>query len=277
MESKIAAALGLKHQPVAVLLADRAPDDALRFKPGKWGCVMFLFANAARGRTAAADATTYGCWGGGVGLGFGNAYTRFPGGVDCFSRFLSSGNSGSPAGREVATALEGGGAGREFVDNFLAGERYQQSPELVAEWLGELPLMDHGASQVVLTPLAAIDPEVETPTTVVLAANADQLSALVILANYSRPGRDNVTIPWAAGCQTIGILPWAEARSPAPRAVVGLTDISARKYVRGQLGADCLTFAMPWTLFLEMEAAVEGSFLERPTWRALRDAAPGRD
>lgn len=274
MESKIASALGLEHQPVAILLTDTAPVDALRFKPGKWGCVMFLFANAARGRTAAADATTYGCWGGGVGLGFGNAYSRFPGGEDCFARFLSSGNSRSAEGRQVAEAMAGR-AGREFVDNFLAGERYQQSPELVAEWLGELPLMDHGA-QVVFTPLAGVDPEVETPTTVVLVVDADQLSALVILANYSRPGRDNVTIPWAAGCQTIGILPWAEARAPAPRAVVGLTDLSARKYVRGQLGAHCLTFAMPWTLFLEMEAAVEGSFLERPTWRSLRGTGAER-
>ena len=87
---------------------------------------------------------------------------------------------------------------------------------------------------------------------------------------------DDVTIPWAAGCQTIGILPWAEARAPAPRAVVGLTDISARKYVRSQLGAHCLTFAMPWTLFLEMEAAVAGSFLERPTWRSLRGTGAER-
>ena len=58
--------------------------------------------------------------------------------------------------------------------------------------------------------------------------------------------------------------------------MVGLTDLSARKYVRGQLGAHCLTFAMPWTLFLEMEAAVAGSFLERPTWRSLRGTGAER-
>ena len=159
MESKIAAALGLKHQPVAILLADSAPGDALRFKPGKWGCVMFLLANAARGRTAAADAATYGCWGGGVGLGFGNAYTSFPGGVDCFARFLSSGNSRSAEGRQVAEAMAGR-AGREFIDNFLEGERYQASPETVTQWLGELPITEHGAAQVVFTPLAAVDPAV---------------------------------------------------------------------------------------------------------------------
>ena len=31
MESKIASALGLEHQPVAILLTDTAPVDALRF------------------------------------------------------------------------------------------------------------------------------------------------------------------------------------------------------------------------------------------------------
>ena len=92
MKSEIAGAINLKHHPVAVILSDEKPDQALQFKPGKWGCVMFMFANAARGKTAAFDAQTYGCWGGGVGLGFGNAYQAFPGGVDCFAHFLSSGN-----------------------------------------------------------------------------------------------------------------------------------------------------------------------------------------
>ena len=92
MDSKIAAALNLKYEPVAVLRAGEKPEKALQFKQGRWGCVMFMFANAARGKTAAFDAKTYGCWGGGVGLGFGNAYLDFPGGVDCFAHFLSSGN-----------------------------------------------------------------------------------------------------------------------------------------------------------------------------------------
>jgi len=84
--------LNLKYEPVAVLRAEEKPEKSLQFKQGKWGCVMFMFANAARGKTAAFDAKTYGCWGGGVGLGFGNAYLDFPGGVDCFAYFLSSGN-----------------------------------------------------------------------------------------------------------------------------------------------------------------------------------------
>ena len=76
-------------------------------------------------------------------------------------------------------------------------------------------------------------------------AKPDQLSALVILANYGREGTEHVTIPYAAGCQTIGIFAYKEARSENPRAVVGLTDISARANLRKQLGKDLFTFTVP--------------------------------
>ena len=268
MESKIATAVRLKHAPVAVMLADDKPADAVQFTPGKWGCVMFMFANAVKGRTAVFDKETYGCWGGGVGLGFGNAYLQFPGGVDCFAHFLSSGNKQWEKGREVGKAVAGA-AGKEFADNFLNGEGYMQGPDLVHQWLEEIPMTENRAPYVVFKPLAGVDTAVELPQTVVFLANADQLSALVILANYGREGMENVIIPWAAGCQTIGILPGREAAAERPRAVVGLTDISARKYVRKLLGAEYLTFAMPWQLFVEMENNVDGSFLQRHTWQSL--------
>ncbi len=271
MESKIAKALGLKYKPVAVLLSNEKPENALQFKKGKWGCVMFMFANAARGKTAAFDHETYGCWGGGVGLGFGNAYLHFPGGIQCFAHFLSSGNIQWEKGKEVGEALEST-AGREFAENFLKGEGYVKTPELVEQWLREIPMTEVKSSYVLFKPLSAIDPETEKPETVAFLANPDQLSALVILANYAREGMENVIIPWAAGCQTIGILPYREAKSGKPRAVVGLTDISARKYVRTLLGSEYLSFGMPWEMFLEMEGSVEGSFLERHTWQSLQES-----
>lgn len=271
MQSRIARALGLKFNPVAVVLADDKPEKALQFKKGKWGCVMFMFANAAKGRTAAFDRETYGCWGGGVGLGFGNTYLRFPGGIGCFARFLSSGNRGWKKGREVARGLEGA-AGKEFTGNFLQGEGYVKAPDLVEQWLDELPIMEIKSAYVLFKPLGEVDLEAEKTETVVFLADPDQLSALVILANYGREGMDNVIIPWAAGCQTIGLLPYREGKSAQPRAVVGLTDISARKYVRNLLGAEYLSFAVPREMFLEMESNVPGSFLERHTWLSLMEA-----
>ena len=101
--------------------------------------------------------------------------------------------------------------------------------------------------------------------------NPDQLSALTILANYGREGNENVIIPYAAGCQTIGIYPYREATSENPRAVVGLTDISARVYIRKQLGDNLMSFAAPLSLYEEMEQNVSGSFLERQSWKDLVD------
>ncbi|MFN2168622.1 MAG: DUF169 domain-containing protein, partial [Anaerolineae bacterium] len=100
----------------------------------------------------------------------------------------------------------------------------------------------------------------------------DQISALVVLANYGRGHNENVIIPFAAGCQTIGIYPLREAQSETPRAVVGLTDLSARVAVRRQLGDNLQTFSLPFAMFQEMEGHVAGSFLERHTWKALLKA-----
>ncbi len=270
MESVLAQAIKLQPQPVAILLTENPPEKAMRFAEGKWGCVMFLVANATRGKTAVISRENFGCWGGGVGLGFGNRYEDFPGGEECFLHFLSSGNKEWEKGRAVGEMLAEK-AGRDFAANFLEGERYVKNPELTRQWLDELPITDVSPKSVVLKPLAEVNPEEETPETVVFFVDADQLSALVILANYGREGRENVSIPWVAGCQSIGLLPFDEARSARPRAVVGLTDLSARKYVRKLLGAQYLSFAMPWQLFLDMEKDVPGSFLEGHVWQALME------
>jgi len=52
-----------------------------------------------------------------VGLGFGNAYRAFPGGEECFSRFLSSGNATWKTGQVRAEALKDS-MGKEFAENF---------------------------------------------------------------------------------------------------------------------------------------------------------------
>ena len=42
------------------------------------------------------------------------------------------------------------------------------------------------------------------------------------------------------------------------------------RVARTILGEHVLSFTAPWPLFLEMEGNVEGSFLDRMTWRSLR-------
>ncbi|MFH1152869.1 MAG: DUF169 domain-containing protein [Pseudomonadota bacterium] len=61
----MADAIALKHAPVAVMLTDVRPQGAKQFKPGRWGCVMFMLAAAVKGSVAVFDRQTYGCQGGG--------------------------------------------------------------------------------------------------------------------------------------------------------------------------------------------------------------------
>ena len=269
MESDIAQAVQLKYQPVALLWSEEKPAEAMQFSEGKWGCVMWLAVSAAKGKPAVANQKTFGCVGGGVGLGFGNQYLNFPGGEEGFCHFLSSGNVGRPGGSELAEQIRPFMT-KESHDNFLHGERYIKSPELVHKFLEVLPMTDIPEAYVVFKPLADIDPLKEKPQTIIFFATPDQLSALVVLANFGRGDNENVIIPYAAGCQTIGIYPYREAKSGKPRAVVGLTDLSARVYVRKQLGdPHLMTFAAPFVLFEEMERNVPGSFLTRQAWQNL--------
>jgi uncharacterized protein (DUF169 family) len=269
MESAIAKAIQLKYQPVALLWSDEKPVDAMQFSEGKWGCVMWLAVHAAKGKAAVADQKTFGCFGGGVGLGFGNQYKNFPGGEDGFCHFLSSGNAERKGGMEVAEKIKPFMT-KESYDNFLHGECYIKSPELVGKFIKALPIKDIPATYIVFRPLSDIDQIKEKPQTIILFVNPDQLSAMIVLANYGRGDNENVIIPYAAGCQTIGIYPYKEAQTQKPRAVIGLTDLSARVYVRKQLGdPNFMTFSVPFSLYEEMEQNVTGSFLERHTWQSL--------
>ncbi|MCJ8502529.1 DUF169 domain-containing protein [Desulfatitalea alkaliphila] len=270
MQSQIHSALELSFAPVAVVRTNDKPENARQFKERRWGCVMFMLAAAAaQGAQAVFDRSTYGCWGGGVGLGFGNQYKNFPGGEDGFCHFLSIGNAQSESGRQVGEQIKPH-FGEDFYDDFMQGERYQQSPQRVRQFIDELPIVDNPETYVVFKPLEQIAADAPSPEVVVFLGDMDQIAGLTILANYHRPTNDNVIFPYAAGCQSIGIHPFAEAQREQPRAVLGLNDISARLALKRILKKDVLSFAVPYRLFQEMEANVAGSFIERNTWRQLR-------
>ncbi len=273
MESAIASTLRLKNHPVAILWSDTAPPHALSFHKGKWGCVMAMFAQAAVFcKTVAFDRETFGCFGGGVGLGFGNQYEHWRGGIDCFYGFLSTGNDGREESAVIADEYRQAGR-KAAADRFLYGERFVKSPELAKIFVNALPIIDIPARYVLFKPLGLLDEQKEKPEVIVFTANPDQLSALIALANYARGTLDRVVVKPGAGCQSIGILAYAEGRSPSPRAVLGMTDIAARVYTAATLGHNVMTFAVPYKLYLELESNVEGSFLEGETWHTLMEGA----
>lgn len=238
MRSLLAERLKLKYEPVGVVLTNEKPEGAAEFQEGKWGCCAALLKTAAAGRPAVFSRKTFGCLGGGVGIGFGNMYPHFPGGIE---HFLSTGREG-----------------------FREGEAYKKTPELAQTFVDGLPMLDVPTEYVAYIRLSDM-PEGVTPEVVVFFANADQLSALVVMANYGRAGSENVTIPFAAGCQSTFLLPYAERLKENPRAVVGMTDISARPVI----DADLLSFSVPLKMFDEMEGNIEGSFFDKHAWERV--------
>jgi hypothetical protein len=275
MESQIAQAIRSRLPPVAILFADDKPAGAAHFVEGKWGCLMWLLASAFRGKAAAVDEKTFGCLGGGTGFGFGNQYQRWPGGIECFNYFLSTGNASRGREGEELSDRHRASFRRESFEHVVHGERYLKSPDVTRQFVDHLPVTRIPAQYVICKPLADVDPGKEEPESVTFLVDPDRLSALVVLANYEGPAGENVIIPWGAGCQSVGIYTFREARSARPRAVVGMTDISARRYMNRQFGRDLLTFSIPWRMFLAMESNVAGSFLEAGQWKELLDLEAG--
>jgi uncharacterized protein (DUF169 family) len=272
MKSKIVEAINLDNQPVALVWADAEPENAVRFKPQRWGCVVGLFAAAAtRGIIGVFDRQSNGCWGGAVGLGFGNRYEDFPGGAECFCKFLSTGNGESEQGIPVAEKLRASGFG-QMANDFMSGERYVLNHEAAQRFVANLPICDIPAKFVVIKPLDLVDPEKDIVKNVTFFVKPDAFSALTLLANYARPEMENVIIPWSAGCQIMGIWAYRELEREHPRGLVGMIDIAARKNVRASLGENILSFTAPWPLYEEMEINVEGSFLQRETWNSLLES-----
>lgn len=250
MNSQLVNTLKLKMQPVAIILTDDKPEDGLHFKEGSSrGCVAsLLVATSKKSRLAYFDRKTFGCPGGGIGLGFGDRYGKFP--IDCL---LSTGNE------EMAAQM-----GRES-SYMLEGERFYKNPELARKWVNSLPMTDVPTEFVVFKPWEQVT-EQEEPELIVFFVNADQLAALVVMADFNRGTNQSITAPFGAACQPI-LFGFAEAKKESPRGIIGFFDISKRSIVDREI----LTFTVPFKMFNEMEAGVDESFLKLHAWRKLQE------
>ena len=241
MKSKLAEALGLSAQPVALLRAEQPPEDAMQ-PPVDWhGCVIALLAAASKGKRVAFREETVGCRGGKGGL----ALAETP--------------------HEPLTTLLSGG------NDKIPGLRYKETEELVAAYIDSLP-QETMTPCLVFCPLDQLAPE-EVPSAVVFLVNPDQLSALATLANYDNARRDNVKLLFGAGCVQSVLYSLADEQAGKKTCTIGLTDPSARLCV----GADILSFSLPYSRFLELEAQTEKSFLAGEAWQKLKQRMKRKD
>jgi len=272
--SKIAKAAGITMNPVAIVWTDKKPDGALELRAGTWGCVMWLFSKVAKeGKTAVFSNETIGCAGGAMGLGFGRPMERHAArSEEGFCSFLSNGITGA-ADKAAYQAIIDQSFDAPHKKMLTDGERFMKNPATVRRFLKNLPVFDAGDRYIVMKPVSKVE-DGDDVRSIVFVANSDQIAALSLLANYGTANiRDGIFVAaGAAGCQAMGVCTYAENGKHHPRAVVGLTDLSARMHVRKTLGRDVLTFSVPFALYQEMEKNVAGSFLDLDLWKELRDS-----
>ena len=248
MQSKLVDQLRFKLLPVAIYFTDTKPDGAAQFEPHKRGCVATMLVAAAKGKTAVFDEDTYGCPGGGVGLCFGDAFTKNSHPTDCL---LSTGDEALAATGQTAPFSLG------------RGERFFASPELVQKWRSAFPYVDAPQKYVVFRPLSEVEAD-EPPDLVMLFANPDQLSTLVIMAGFNRGCGLNAIAPFAAACQSI-VWAYPQMAKDEPQAVIGFFDISQRQSVPKEL----LSFTVPFSMFLEMDNSADEGCLTTHSWEKI--------
>ncbi len=234
--SRLTDALRLNTRPVAVYRERSIPDGAS--VPSADCCIPSLLMKCARtGVKCAADREHIRCKGALSGLGFGGIPDRMRS-----SRNLSAdGDAESKHG----------------------GRRHFVCPEAAMLQLDGIKDYGDGEDAIVFQDLDEAMAEKKPIEVVVFIADPTRISALAILAGFDRrtPGPAMVS-PYGHACQQIYALPRAEGESDDPHAVLGMTDLYARRFV----DHDKFTLSVPYRLYLRMEENTEASFLGKENW-----------
>ncbi len=270
MKSITAEKLGLDYGPVAILWSDTKPDGALQIKPHAQTCIMPFFAQVVtKGKTVVFDRETYGCPGARAGLGFGNGYyDAFGGaGTEFMAAFFVKGAESSKNPGTYCSIVQH--IPERERAKFIQGERLHKNTEKAKRFMTvDLPVTDIAERYVIFTPLSRVK-QGEQPVVVIFVADPLQITGLVTLVGAIREGTDPVRVPPMAACQQIGAFVYDEAKKEHPRAVLGYTDLAARVNVGKTLPGNIFTFAVPFSLFLEMEEEAKDGVFNGPIWKEL--------
>jgi len=216
-------------------------------KPGTVSrCVIGALSLVRKGRALCFDAESIGCPGGQEYLGL-----RVPAHD---TEYLAL------AGR----ALSYGIPGKE------EGERFFKTPEIAAEAIKLMPSFKAPARFIVFKRWDSLN-ESDEPDVVIFFACPDVLSGLHSLANFDETEPNVVFTPMASGCISIVTYPFLEKDSVRPRAVIGMFDISPRRFIP----ENTLSFSVPMRKFERMVRSMEESFLTTNSWKAIQKRIQG--
>lgn len=239
LERSLTEALGLTDRPVGFHYADTPPEGALTVTRKSRVCLYPFLNQVRKGKTVYFSKEWKACRGGAFYTGYKKSLMKGVG------KFLSTG-----------------------IPNLLPGERYKKTPELGEETAALMEYVPAAGDFLIFRPLGEFTAD-RPPEAVMIFGNADVMGALLFLANYARPGRDNVLVQFSSGCYSIVTEPRVQARREVPRAVLGSFDITCRPY----LDPCTMTFSAPDTMLWEMAVEIPESFLSINPWNKVR----GRD
>ncbi len=268
MKSVIAKNLCPEFEPVAIVWSDTIPADAFQFKKGKFGCILYLFAEACtRDKITGASRESIVCTGGRAALGFGVDFDASDELLDRHAALFSKGLKSAKNRAAYQAQMEA--VPKNWRSMFEYGERMHCNTELAKAWLLHgLPRYNIQYKYVLFKPLSrtASDDNVRA---VIFPVNPVELSGLVTLAGSVMQGTDSVRVPQGADCNSIAAFAYAEAESAAPKAVMGMLRADGREVMRKRFRDDILTLTLPLPLFLRMEQEADDCLFQIPSWKKL--------
>ena len=268
MESVIVRNLKPEFAPVAVVWTNTIPDDALQFKKGKFGCILYLFAEASRrGKIAGGNRESIACMGGRAALGLGVGFDTSDELLDRYAALFSKGVKSASNLEAYRARMEATPKSWHFLYEY--GERRHCNVELAKEWiLNGLPRYNIQYEYVIFKPLRRTAPN-ENVRAVIFPVTPVELAGLVTLAGSVMPGTDPVQVPQGADCNSIAAFAYAQGDLPAPRAVLGMLGVDGREVMCKRFRDDALTLTLPAPLFKRMEQEASDCIFQTPSWENL--------
>ncbi len=268
MESTIVKNLRPEFDPVAVVWNDNIPEDAFQFKKGKFGCVLYLFAEASiRGKISGGSRESILCTGGRAALGFGTDFDISDEQLDLHAALFSKGLQSTSNLAAYQAEIEA--APKNWRSLYEYGERRHCNAELAREWiLHEFPRYDIQHKYVLFKPLSRTSGD-DNIRAVIFPVNPVEFSGLVTLAGSVMQGADPLRAPQGTDCCSIAAFAYAEAELAAPRAVLGMLGSDGREVMRRRFRDDIMTLTLPAPLFFRMEQEADDCVFQLPSWKRL--------
>ncbi|MGD8992495.1 MAG: DUF169 domain-containing protein [Desulfobacterales bacterium] len=268
MESVIVRNLQPEYEPVAVIWSNTIPDDTLQFKKGKFGCILYLFAEAARrGKVAGGNRESITCNGGRAALGLGLNFDASDERLDHYAAVFSKGLKSARNQEAYRAQMEA--APKNWRDLYKYGERRHCNAELAREWiLYGLPRYDIPYECVLFKPLSRTSSD-ENVRAIIFPVSPIELAGLVTLAGSVMPGIDPIQVPPGPACTSITAFAYTQIDQNKPRAVLGMLDVDGREVMRKRFRDDTLTITLPTPLYQRMEQEASDSVFQTPPWKNL--------